>query len=330
MKNRDNTKSMDVEKLFIEITNSCNLNCIHCVELNGKVAKCSCTSIKNKKSLDSSQIPLSLWKDVIDDAEILECREIFIMGGEPFIKKREVLEIIKYAFNKIPLIRIKTNLLLLDEEILHSIKKHKVGVETTFFSRKESIYDQITDSKGNLEIWIKNCKKLIENEIDVHIKIELMELNRNYLAESLEYLCGLGIKRNHIATTLIYSFSNNIWSSKHKDILHKNVKQIKGITKDQYFYNIERNPCWFGKIAIAYNGEVMPCPMARLFKIGDIKKMRLLDIMRRGLQVKYWTLTKDKINKCRRCEFRYACHDCRPIESKDNSLTGGNKFCTVY
>lgn len=330
IKNQDNTRSMKLERLYIETCKSCNLSCIHCVESNGKVSRCSCTSLNTEKNAKSSKLPLSILKAVINDAQVLKCREIFIMGGEPFIEKEELLRLLEFAHNKIPLIRIKSNLLLLDEDILHNLKKYRIKIETTFFSIEERIYDQITNTAGNLKKWVENCKSLIENEVDVYVKIELMDLNRDYINKSIEFLSEIGIKREHISTSLIYSLDDKVWPSEHKDFLYKTIKHIKGISKDQYFNNREKNPCWFGKIAIAHNGAILPCPMAKSFKIGNIKKQRLLDVMRKGLQLKYWTLTKDKINKCNRCEFRYACSDCRPIESKGNSLTDENRFCTVY
>jgi len=43
---------------------------------------------------------------------------------------------------------------------------------------------------------------------------------------------------------------------------------------------------------------------------------------------KYWYLTKDKVDKCKICELRYSCPDCREIayESSGN-LYASNPNC---
>jgi len=330
IKNRDNTRSMKLERLYIEICKSCNLDCIYCNDSNGRTSICSCTRLSTKKDAKPKALPLSILKAVIDDSQKLECKELIIMGGEPFIEKEELLMLIEFAQNKIPLIRIKSNLLLLDDDILHYLKRYRIEIETTFFSFEEGIYDQITNTVGNLKKWVENCRRLIENDVDIYVKIPLIYLNRDCINKNIEILSKIGIKREHISTSLVYSLDDKIWPPEHKDFLYKTIKHIKGISKDQYFNNREKNPCWFGKINITHEGSIVPCPIAKSFEIGNVKKQRLLDVLRRGLQLKYWTLTKDKIIKCKTCEFRYACSDCRPIESKDNSLTAENRFCTVY
>ena len=41
------------------------------------------------------------------------------------------------------------------------------------------------------------------------------------------------------------------------------------------------------------------------------------------------TLSKDKIEICKDCEFRYACKDCRPLgKSLDGNLWGKYAYCT--
>ena len=43
---------------------------------------------------------------------------------------------------------------------------------------------------------------------------------------------------------------------------------------------------------------------------------------------KFWYLTKDKIHKCKDCELRYACFDCREIPMRvENNLYATNPYC---
>ena len=50
---------------------------------------------------------------------------------------------------------------------------------------------------------------------------------------------------------------------------------------------------------------------------GKISEKKLSDAINEKEFKKYWTISKDKINVCKDCEFRYICTDCRAfVESK--------------
>ncbi len=71
--------------------------------------------------------------------------------------------------------------------------------------------------------------------------------------------------------------------------------------------------CFRDKIYISVNMEVFPCVMERRFKhcvIDEQNKIVLDD------SIRYFT--KDKVNECSYCEYRYACFDCRPNSLSDN------------
>ena len=45
--------------------------------------------------------------------------------------------------------------------------------------------------------------------------------------------------------------------------------------------------------------------------LGNIKNSSLEDILAHPHLKKYWNITKDQIEVCKDCEFRYICTDCR-------------------
>ncbi|MEW6456755.1 MAG: radical SAM protein [Acidobacteriota bacterium] len=324
---RDESKGLEINKLYLEITKLCNLDCIHCIEENGAIAKCSCSRLR-KINTNENEVPLTLWKKIVKDAHILKCKELNIIGGEPFLVKQKVLEIIKCIDNKISSIKVKTNLLLIDEEIIKILKKFKITIESNFYSYQSDIHDQITNYKGSWAKWVDNCKKLLRSGIKVNVTNEIMNINKDHIRGNEKFLYKIGV--NNISTRLIYSFNKTVWPDPNKELFFKKENSMNGVTKDQYFFNKERNPCWYGKIAISYDGNIRPCIMATSYTMGSIFKKSLIDVFREDIQMKWWTFTKDKINKCRDCEFRYACSDCRPIESRDNKLSGENRFCKIY
>jgi len=77
-----------------------------------------------------------------------------------------------------------------------------------------------------------------------------------------------------------------------------------------FFYNRIFNPCWGNKIAIDMDGQIKNCLWSTEV-FGNIREVNLKRILLTGILEQTWELTKDKIEVCSSCEYRYACSDCR-------------------
>lgn len=92
-------------------------------------------------------------------------------------------------------------------------------------------------------------------------------------------------------------------------------------------FNKRYNSCWGTTVAITADGKIRPC-VHSVTEIGSIERDLdniddLLDRMR-----PYWEFTKDKVKKCRECEFRYVCFDCREIAMRDcGEMNAPNPLC---
>ncbi|PKV48686.1 SPASM domain peptide maturase of grasp-with-spasm system [Aquimarina sp. MAR_2010_214] len=99
-----------------------------------------------------------------------------------------------------------------------------------------------------------------------------------------------------------------------------------GIINEEYFYsNIKlfseshhHNTCLNRKISIDKKGNIKNCPsMPQSF--GNINDITLVEALNLTDFKKYWNITKDQIEVCKDCEFRYICTDCRAyLENPDN------------
>jgi len=67
--------------------------------------------------------------------------------------------------------------------------------------------------------------------------------------------------------------------------------------------------------------------MARNDVIGNIKHKSVREILRDGDIDKYWDMSKDEIEVCKDCEYRYACFDCRPVERRTKDVRSRNRYC---
>jgi len=85
---------------------------------------------------------------------------------------------------------------------------------------------------------------------------------------------------------------------------------------------LHHNSCLHKKIGIDVNGNIKNCPlMAESF--GNINNESLEDALAKPEFRKYWNLTKDKVEVCRDCEFRYICTDCRAFTENSHKNSEG-------
>lgn len=91
-----------------------------------------------------------------------------------------------------------------------------------------------------------------------------------------------------------------------------------GVINSNYFItnmktfteSLKFNSCLNRKVSIDVNGNIKNCPsMPQSF--GNIKDFTLQEALSHKDFKKYWNITKDQIEICKDCEFRYICTDCR-------------------
>ena len=85
---------------------------------------------------------------------------------------------------------------------------------------------------------------------------------------------------------------------------------ISFVTRNLIFESMTYNSCLNCKLSIDSNGDIKNCPsMSKSF--GKINDKNLHEITQAPNFKKYWNITKDSIEVCKDCEFRYICTDCR-------------------
>ncbi len=71
-----------------------------------------------------------------------------------------------------------------------------------------------------------------------------------------------------------------------------------------------KNNCLNRKVSVDSQGVIRNCPsMSESF--GNITETSISEAIEKPGFKKLWDITKDKVNVCKDCEFRYVCTDCR-------------------
>lgn len=88
--------------------------------------------------------------------------------------------------------------------------------------------------------------------------------------------------------------------------IDKFTLNIATFTEAQHF-----NTCLNKKVSIDSNGNIKNCP-AFNYSYGNVNNGDSIRTIVESYEFsKYWSITKDQIQTCKDCEYRYICSDCR-------------------
>lgn len=109
--------------------------------------------------------------------------------------------------------------------------------------------------------------------------------------------------------------------------LAKVKRDFNKISEDDYILNMKQNSCWGRKVAITKDGKIRPCIYSDII-IGELCEELSVHLLIEKAR-EYWQITKDMVEKCKDCELRYVCFDCREIAQKENNgnIYAANPLC---
>ena len=312
-----NTRGVAVQQIFdimaqslipfsatIEITDYCNLRCVHCYR-GERVA--------------------SYWTHHSFEQALIELKELgtlnlTITGGEPFSHSMicDFLELTrKYGF----VVSIQSNLLLLNDKVLSVLKKNIISdISVSLYSMADLEHDRITQSQGSAKITKENINRLIDNNIPVSINCPIMIYNQNAMPAMREFANQTGIdvkfalkiipsqdKSLHIEdynvfnTNFILDAIQNPKISLYKKEL-ENIRQSK--PSSRYCQT------GFRSITLDAQGNMLICNAYRK-KCGSLHDTSMKILWKESTNLNIWrNQTSFVIQKCLACPAYSYCEPC--------------------
>jgi len=291
--------------VWLELTNQCNLRCAHCYGQFGSQAA---------KSENTATMTTEDWKLIIREIKNAGCTEIQLIGGEPLCFSG-VKEVLTYAHGiGMKRIDVFTNATLLDENFIRLAKETRANLKVSLYGHDEQTHDLFTGVKGSFKKTENALKLMREHEIPTRIAITITKANESYIDNIKGYIESIGHKYSGYDT--IRQVTGNVNGDNcvtDVEILKKRYRAVADFytSEERFAYNMYWNSCWSGKLAITDSGDVLPCTFARDTVIGNILNESLNNVLDKTQL--YWSMTLDQVDVCKDCEYRYACHNCRPL-----------------
>ena len=288
--------------VWLELTLSCNLKCIHCYE--------GWKHVSSPRRLTKRQ-----WFEIIDQIGELGSKSVVVIGGEPSCN-RITPEIIRYLALKKLRTTLITNGVAIGSKLQNAIVNNNVKVRISIYGHCAEVHDRVTGVPGSFQRTIASVRYFLNRNIHVYANVVLMRENERYLHEIegfLKYIGVAGYKFDVIRSVLDGEQSAHKPETEEVLRLGRLHRPRFSISEKQFFNAVHRHPCWNRKLAVGEDGRVMPCVFARNIIVGDLRTQKLCDICNSHELMSCWGLRMDDISVCSDCEFRYACKDCRPL-----------------
>ncbi|HAA18728.1 MAG TPA: hypothetical protein DCP28_08160 [Cytophagales bacterium] len=298
-----------LDMMWLALNSNCNLVCEHCYATS-EPGPCDGT------------IPMDrLFLAMKEAREVFNVECIQLIGGEPLLLgKNKVQQIIEYAFKlNTPVIEVFTNGHLIDEFYINLFKEKGVHVAISIYSNLEADHDNVTKRKGSWKKTIKAIQTVQSAGIPLRTGIVAMSSNAQSVGDTAPWLKKeFGIEHGE----KLYDVVRSCGRGNNKDTIpwdlfleqHIRVKpDFDLISYESLQKTMYGNVCWASEVCIMPNGDVTPCEMEFEHIQGNITTDNLSEIVLGSGGAMAQRLTKDKIEICKDCEFRYACWECRAM-----------------
>jgi len=312
-----------------EVTNACNLNCIHCHARSDKPPKDELTTYEAKRLID-------------EFASIDEFRMLVYTGGEPLVRG-DIFDLLHHSKKAGLANVIATNGTLITEDMAFRLKDAGVvAAAVSLDSPRKDVHNYIRQNDKAYELAMRGISALKNAGIALQINVTAMKYNFDDLGELIDIADGMGSaimlmyqlvpvgRGNSIEDASLKAEDNErllkLLKEKQADIstvvepvagpqYWPYLMESKGLTNGAWLSMAEKvfHGCAAGRgfVYVKANGDVWPCPFVEV-KAGNVREDSFARIWRdskvfRDLRNREQTLK----GNCGECKYRTICGGCR-------------------
>jgi MoaA/NifB/PqqE/SkfB family radical SAM enzyme len=182
----DSNLDRDLDFLWLELTNRCNLQCVHCY------------TESHPHSGDCDLMTKGDYESVMRQAYALGCCKLQFIGGEPQLNADFHDLLVEAKAIGFDFIEVFSNLTRLADKMLRFAADNGICFATSVYSDQEDAHDAITKVRSSHQRTITNLKKLVGEGIETRAAIIVLNQKEPAIERTRTFLQDLGI--NHIQT----------------------------------------------------------------------------------------------------------------------------------
>ena len=291
---------------WIELTNICNLKCIHCYN--------------EQKSIPKRTLTLHELKHIVDELCCIGVKNVQLIGGEPFVIRRDVLfEMIDYVASHMNTFEVFINGTLNTEDDLIYLRERypNLHIATSLHSYVEEEHEKVTNIKGSYMKTLGTLQSLC-----------MLNIPHRFVGALIGGVCigtDCGVGKPSRRDFIRLSGKANLKLYNDELLKKKMISEEKihsGNIEEILKYNYDQS-CFATHLYIGSDMNVYPCPMERRIFHGNLRDGHLQDMLDSHIM----NISKNDVEVCKDCEYRYLCLDCRP-DSLNGKLYEKPWYCT--
>jgi radical SAM protein with 4Fe4S-binding SPASM domain len=177
-------------RMDLALTYRCNNDCPHCY---------------NGRPRDFSEMTTEQWKGVLDQLWALGIPHVVFTGGEPTLRQ-DLPELIAHAEGNGQITGLNSNARRLNDRryVDRLVEAGLDHVQITVESHDAQIHDRMVQARGAWKQTIAGLENVLATPLYVMTNTTMLQENSPYLADTLEFLSGLGVPTVGL-NALIYS-----------------------------------------------------------------------------------------------------------------------------
>ncbi len=317
--------------IHFELTQKCNLRCIHCLFNH------TC-----KDELSTNEI-----FQILIQLENYGVFDLALSGGEMFMRN-DIAEILEFLRLHRFTTTLYTNGTLLNYSLIDKIALIKPSsVEISVYGATADVHESITRVTGSFQKTINSINQLVNAGVQVTFKGFLLKNNFHQRLHMIELANQIGVPYEIDFNVIpmvngdISNLSVSLNIEQLKQIYHevtseglimRNTIRIKG--KDSQLPKGGNVICNPGRITgcIASNGDVFPCAVLRI-KMGNLKENKFKEIWatQKINTIRYMELNDLKIcSVCPTLEYCNRCPGVAYLETGDYLGPAPSAVCSKY
>jgi MoaA/NifB/PqqE/SkfB family radical SAM enzyme len=180
-KETDAHRSLDTSLIWLEITNKCNLKCLHCYS-------------NATESGFEARMTRTDWANCLKDFAAAGGKNVQFTGGEPTLNDDlpSLISVAEsYMFDSI---EVYTNGTCLDDNLLHFFHEHGVCLAFSIYGHNPFSHDYITQTPGSFEKTVKAIIKAQKLGIQLRVGVIIVDDSLQHIQKIKQFLDVLNVK----------------------------------------------------------------------------------------------------------------------------------------
>lgn len=250
-------------RLFIELTGRCNERCLHCYASSGP-------EVESELSLDEVL-------GALNDAKELGFRAVQFTGGDPLISKHLRSSVGRARELGFESIEVYTNGIALTPELADFLASQGVRMAVSVYSHRPEIHDAVTQTHDSHTRTLRAIRLAVERSIPIRVSVILRDENQADTEAVRRMVLELGVPADQVACDRERPVGRGSW--KESAPIPESEEQLVHASPLGKGGEGSEMPRGQAKLAINYEGDVVPCIFDRRTRLGSIRERSLSDIL---------------------------------------------------